>query len=63
MDFVIQHPGRVDLFDGGEGEYVPLSLAKRFPTEAEARPHLDRGETIIPAPEKQPTHPLFPSHT
>lgn len=61
MIFVIKHPGRSDLFDGGEGQYVPLHQAKRFTSEAEAAPFLERGETIIPLPEKQPIHPL--SHT
>lgn len=56
--FVIQHPGRADLFDGGEGQYVPLSQAKRFTSEAEAAPFLERGETVVPLPEKQPIHPV-----
>ena len=58
MSYVIRHPGRVDLFDGGEGEWGPLSQAKRFDSEASASVEAEPGDVVITAPEKQPTHPI-----
>ncbi len=58
MPYVIRHPGRLDLFDGGEGEYVPLSKAKHFASETIAEYFTEPGEVVMPAPEKEPTHPI-----
>lgn len=58
MPYVIRHPGRVDLFDGGDGEWGQLSQAKRFDSEASARVEAEPGDVVITAPEKQPIHPL-----
>jgi hypothetical protein len=54
MTFVIQHPGRIDLFCNGSGEYVPLKDAKQYDGPAPLEP----GEKMIATPAKQPIHPV-----
>lgn len=58
MPYVIRHPGRLDLFDNGEGEWGPLSQAKRFASDVIAGYFTEPGDVVITAPEKQPIHPL-----
>ena len=57
MNYVIRHPARVDLFDNGEGEWGPLSQARRFASDAIAGHFCEVGDVVMPAPEKQPIHP------
>ena len=61
MTFVIQHPGRIDLFCNGAGEYVPLAQAKQFDrTTAQdiMGGGMEPGEKMIATPTKQPIHPI-----
>jgi hypothetical protein len=58
MTFVIQHPGRIDLFCNGSGEYVPLKDAKQYEPHESNFAWLERGENMIATPAKPPIHPL-----
>lgn len=58
MPYVIRHPARVDLFDTGEGRWGTFSEARQFPDEAAAWAACEPGDVVVPAPEKQPIHPL-----
>jgi hypothetical protein len=58
MTFVIQHPGRIDLFCNGEGEYVPLAQAKLYDCWAPKLAWIEPGEKMIATPAKQPIHPI-----
>ena len=61
MTFVIQHPGRTDLFCNGSGEYVTLAQAKQYDratAEAIMGGGLEPDEKMIATPAKQPIHPI-----
>lgn len=62
MPYVIQHPGRDDLFDNGEREWGPLASAKHFGSEVIAAYFTEPGDRVIKTPETQPIHPLSPTN-